>query len=280
MILIDYNQIFLANIFAQGKGDNINENLIRHTILSCTLSYKRAFGAEYGEIVFCSDGRGNYWRKSVYPYYKANRKKNREQSGLNWQPIFDSLNKIRYEIKEYMPYKMIAVETAEADDIIATIVKAYYKKEQILILSGDQDFIQLHQYRGVRQYSPIQKKYIHHNDPQYYLREKILRGDPGDGIPNFLSDDDCFVSPDKRQKPLREQTLQEYLKKDILEYEDNLLKNYYRNEQLINLLSNIPASLSDEILKCFDGQVVTRSKMMEYFMKNGLKILMESITEF
>lgn len=280
MILIDYNQIFLANIFAQNRNGDINENLIRHTILSCTLSYKRSFGKEYGEIVFCSDGYGNYWRKSVYPYYKANRKKNREQSGLDWQPIFDSLNKIREEIKQYLPYRMIVVESAEADDIIAVLVKEYFRQQPMLILSGDHDFIQLQKYNNVRQYSPIQKKYVYNDNPNQFLREKILRGDPGDGIPNFLSDDDCFVSPDKRQRPLREQTLQTYLAKDLSEYEDDLLKNYYRNEQLINLISNIPNDLCNKILLSYEQQKPTKSRMMEYFMKNGLKLLMESITEF
>jgi hypothetical protein len=280
VLLIDYNQIFLANIFSQGATDNINENLIRHTILSSTLYYKKTFGSKYGNVVFCGDGQGSCWRKTIYPFYKANRRKSRDKSELNWHVIFESLNKIRDEILEYLPYKVVVINNTEADDTIATLVKKYHKQEPTMILSGDHDFIQLHRYTNVIQYSPIQKRYVTHNDPDLYLREKILRGDPGDGVPNFLSDDDCFVSPDKRQKPLRSKILQEYLNKPLSDFDSKLLQNYNRNEKVIDLIRFIPFDIECQIITEFENQKPSRGKMMGYFMQNGLKILMENLSEF
>ena len=276
-ILIDYNQVFLSAIFSQGKN-NINEDLVRHTVLSCTLSYKRHFGKEFGDLIFCADGIGNCWRKEVYPYYKANRKKNRESSGIDWHPIFESLNKIREEIKEYLPYKLISIETAEADDVISVVARKL--DEPVLILSGDQDFIQLHKYPNIKQYAPIQKKYVRHDDPELFLRVKILSGDSGDGVPNILSDDDAIINPDKRQKPLRETRIKELLSISVEDFEEPLKKNYYRNEKLINLIDFIPNHLEEKILYELNTQTPSRNKMMSYFMKNKLRLLLEDLTDF
>ena len=278
MVLIDFNQIFLASIFSQCKHSAFDENMIRHIIISCILSYKRKFGNEYGALVFCCDGR-NYWRKQIFPHYKANRKKQRESNGLDWKIIFDSLNNIRTELKENMPYRLIEIDTAEADDVIATIVKKFHNSEPILILSGDRDFIALQKYPGVKQYSPVQKLFVSSDDPIVYLKEKILSGDPGDGVPNFLSDGDTFVHPDKRQKPLREKILEKYLKLPIEFYEDNLLVNFKRNEQLIDL-SFVPVDLEQKIIECYEEQKPSKKNMMRYFLDKNLTLLLEHLNQF
>jgi hypothetical protein len=279
-IFVDYNQVFLSTIFAFNKSNfnEVNESLIRHTVLSCALSYKRKYSEEYGNLIFCCDSHGNYWRKDIFKYYKASRKKYRDSTGLNWDDIYHSLNKIREEMLCYMPYKVIMLDTAEADDIIATLCK--YIKEPILILSGDQDFIPLQCFKNVKQYAPIQKKWVRHDNPSVYLKEKILRGDVGDGIPNFLSDDDTFVNPDKRQTPLREKKLQVYLNTSVDTYDVKLQMNYKRNQTLIDLINFIPSDLESSIIKEFEEQHPTRKKIMSYFINNGLKLLMENLTEF
>lgn len=276
-ILIDYNQVFLSNIFAQ-KNNDIDENLVRHTVLSCTLSYKNKFGNEFGDVIFCADGRGSSWRKSYYPYYKANRKKNRERSSIDWSPIFESLNKIRDEIKDNLPYKLIMVDNAEADDVISVVARNTI--EPVLILSGDQDFIQLHVYPHIKQYAPVQKKYIYHDNPSQYLVEKILKGDSSDNIPNVLSDDDSIVNPDKRQKPLREAKFRELLAIDKDKLEGEIQRNFIRNEKLVDLINFIPQELEEKILEQLNNQKPNRKKLMNYFINNDLKILMSHLNNF
>ena len=147
-----------------------------------------------------------------FPYYKGTRKKDRQKSSLDWNEIFELLNKIRDEIRDHMPYKVVEVDGAEADDVIASLVRDQAMRnirlqnnmqpaKKVLILSGDKDFVQLQRYKFVNQYNPIQKKFMNGIDPKVYLLEHIIKGDRGDGIPNFLSDDDTFVS-EKRQRPL------------------------------------------------------------------------------
>ena len=161
-------------------------------VLTSLRSYEKQYAEDYGEVVLAYDSR-HYWRKDVFPFYKASRKKARAESSHDWTAIFEVLNKIRDEIREYFPYKVVEVHGAEADDVISTLCKNKGPKDKILILSGDKDFIQLQKYPGVRQYNPITKRPVSHDDPWQYIKEHVMRGDKSDGIPNFLSDDDTFV---------------------------------------------------------------------------------------
>ena len=86
MLLIDNNQIILANIFQASKdGEPLNEDYIRHTVLNTYRKYRTKF-RQYGDMILCNDGN-NYWRKQVFPYYKANRKKQQEASIVTGKQI-------------------------------------------------------------------------------------------------------------------------------------------------------------------------------------------------
>ena len=281
----------ISNIMMQlGNHTNsaVEENMVRHMVLNSLRSYKAKYGIEYGEMIIACDNH-NYWRKQLFPYYKANRKKGIEKSELNWKQIFECLNKIRQELKDHFAYRIIEIPTAEADDVIASLCHKFgtleenmdfEQIEKILILSGDHDFIQLHKYKNVSQYDPVRKKKITHKNPTEYLREHILRGDVGDGVPNFLSPDNCFVIGE-RQKPISAKKLETWLKQDPKMFcTEVMLRNYKRNEQLINL-SEIPKDIYNSVLTSYEEQANKKPKdLMNYFIVNKLKILMESINEF
>lgn len=288
MIILDLNQTMISNLMMQiGNHTNIQleEGLLRHMVLNSIRLYRQKFVKEFGEIVIACDDK-NYWRKQAYPYYKANRKKAREQSELDWTAIFESLNAIREELKEYFPYKVIQVESAEADDVIGTLCKQFGSEgplavgEKILILSGDKDFNQLQKYSNVQQYDPVRKKFLKADDPYKYLQEHIMKGDSGDGIPNMLSDDNCLVVG-TRQKPLTQKKMADWLGKKPEEFcDERLLRNYKRNQQLVDL-DYIPKHIHDGVLEQFNNQNnKDRSKLFNYFIKYKLKNLLESIGEF
>jgi hypothetical protein len=274
----------LSNLMMQlGNHTNaeIEENMVRHMVLNSLRSYKSKFGDEYGEMVIACDNT-NYWRKQIFPYYKANRKKNQENSEMDWKSIFECLSKIRAELKEYFPYRVIDIESAEADDIIATLASTFgggFNEKEIMILSGDKDFIQLHKYSHVNQYDPVRKKKISHEDPDLYLREHILKGDAGDGIPNVLSSDNCFVIGE-RQKPLTKKRIDTLIDKTAETIDSQYKRNYFRNKQLIDL-TQVPEEIRIKVLESYEAQSgKSRDKMFNYFITNKLKHLMESIQEF
>jgi len=279
MILVDMNQISLASLMMHlhiNKGE-LDDEMVRHMILNSVRMYRTMFNEDYGEIVLTYDSRA-YWRKQIFPQYKANRKKNRESDGKDWNSIFEVLNQIKDEIREFLPYKVVETYGAEADDVIATLCK-HYKNEKIMIVSGDKDFIQLQKYNNVKQYSPITKKHINGVDAVVYIKEHILKGDKSDGVPNVLSPDHTFTD-DLRQRPLTSKKMQSIMAQDIDDLDDEVKRNYQRNDILINL-DNIPEKLEEEILDDFKSATCgDRSKLLKYFIDKRLKSLTEQIGEF
>jgi len=274
MIIIDMNQIMISNLMTQLKHDFLNEKLVRHMVLTSLKKYEREYSDEYGEMILAYDSK-HYWRKDYFPFYKQNRKKDREKSKHNWSQIFDVLNLIRDEIREYFPWKVMEVHGAEADDVISTLCK---NKDigKVLILSGDKDFIQLQKYPGVHQFNPTTKKYIYTDNPYQYIKEHIIKGDKSDGIPNFLSADDTFVTS-VRQKPISQKKLNVWVDQDPEKFCQNQeqFNNYCRNRTLIDF-DYVPEEIEDKIMSEY-GSLNSGGKQvpLEYFQKHQLNDLME-----
>lgn len=282
MILVDFNQVCISNFMMQvGNHTNlkIEEDLVRHMVLNTLRMVHTKFKEKYGEMILCADSN-RYWRRDFFPHYKANRKKDRESSDVDWNALFKFLNMLRDEIKENFPYKVLKVTGAEADDVIGTLVKHFHDKEdKILIVSSDKDFVQLQKYSNVAQWSPKTKNFIRTSDPKAYVFEHILKGDRGDGIPNFLSADDTFVT-NKRQKPLSSKKIELVKVNGIESVGQSALPGFYRNQQLVDL-DYIPVELQEQIILEYDNVVPpSRSKLLNYFVKHKLKNLTESIGDF
>lgn len=283
MIICDYSGIAISGMFSQ-RTDDVNEDFLRHTILNSLRMYNTRYKDKYGEMVLACDGGS--WRKNVFTEYKASRKTSREASSLDWESIWKSINLIREEIRENLPYKVVQVPGAEADDVIATLVESTQEfgcNEKVMIVSADKDFEQLQKYSNVSQFSPMTKKLITNKSPRKYLMEHVLRGDSGDGVPNVLSDDDTFVDPNKRQPPLRAKILTNWIDnysklEDIME--PQIYKNYLRNRTCIDL-SYIPEEVSASIMKCYNEQPsIGNSKVFNYLIQKRCKMLVGCAQEF
>ena len=278
MIIVDINQIMISNLMVTIHRDNLElgEDLIRHMVLNSLRGHNKKFRKEYGQMVIACDS-GNVWRRQAFPNYKAGRKANREKSEHDWTMIFDLLSKVKNEIKQFLPYKVIEVETVEADDIIAVLCRR--TNEKVLILSGDKDFIQLHNDR-IKQYNPVLNKFVGQGEnPSLYIREHILKGDRSDGIPNVLSDDNVFIEG-RRQRPLSKKKIEAWCNEIVPTFNDEEQKNYERNKTLIDL-NCVPKELEDKINREFENfEVATRDKILGYFINKKLKTLIESIDEF
>ena len=286
MIIIDMNLLSLASVmmnmrmsgvFDKDKEpQDIEEDMVRHMILNSIRMYRTMFKEKHGEVVLAYDSR-HYWRRDIFPEYKASRKKGRENNQEQWDKIFNFLGRLKKEFKQILPYKFLEVYGAEADDIIGTLCREY-QDQKTMIISGDKDFIQLQKYDNVSQYSPITKKMVNGHNPSTYIKEHILKGDTGDGIPNVLSPDHTFVEG-LRQRPLSKKKIEAWIKSET-GMSDEVKRNYQRNHKLINL-DNTPEDLQKSILETFnEAPCGDRSKILTYFIENKLKELTDSIGDF
>ena len=280
MILVDMNQISVASVMMHlhmTKQTKPDEDMVRHMILNSLRMYRMKFCDEYGELILCYDSK-HYWRRDYYPEYKHSRKKGRQASSNDWDAIFEVLNAIKAELKEFFPYKFLEVYGAEADDIIAALAgELEFDSGKTLILSGDKDFIQLQKFRNVTQYSPITKKFVNGVDPYTYLDEHVLKGDSSDGVPNVLSPDNTFVDG-IRQKPLSKKKIQAMIAGDFPN--DEVKRNYQRNKKLIDLKESPPELYIDILKEYQEAPDGDRSKLLNYFTQKRLRNLVESIGEF
>ena len=297
MILIDYSQVALASILTfqadlkSGDQEKVI-NLIRHVALSSIKSFKKKYGKEYGEIVICCDGR-KYWRRDFFQYYKAGRKKARDKSDLPWTLIFDTLNQMRQDVAEHFPYRVMHIDEAEADDIIAVMSKwtqenalveegLITEPQKVLILSSDHDFMQLQKYDNVNQWSPNTKKFIKVNKKEVHekmITHIVKAGD--DGIPNILSKDDVFMTGE-RQKPVSAKRLQEFIENGFIACKnDEERRNWHRNTTLVDF-NHIPEKISQTIVENYLNNPPKGDKMtaMKYLMEHRCRLLLEEIEEF
>ena len=283
MILVDLNQVLISNYMAQTRGQKApNIDMFRHMVLNSIRGYNLKFKEEYGTQILCADS-ANPWRRDYFPNYKYQRKQVRletQESSDKWDDLFDIITEVKHEIAENFPYMVLSVDNSEADDIIAILCReAHNNKEKVMIISGDKDFIQLHKYDEVNQYSPIQKKFIKDEDPKKYLHEQIIKGDRSDGVPNILSDDNVFVTGEKQQ-PIHKKRLQEWAELDNIPLGSITRLNYQRNKKLIDL-EEIPLALQEDIINTYRSyQIPDSSKLLQYFIDHKLKNLMSNINDF
>jgi hypothetical protein len=282
MIIVDFSQIAYACILehlASTKQPNADIDMVRHVILNSLRSNVKKFKNEYGEVVIALDDR-NYWRRNYFPHYKASRKKNRDKSPFNWASIFTCLDTLKEELNDHAMYKIIGVRGCEADDIIGTLAYAYAPREKILILSGDKDFNQLQVLPNVHQFSPLLKKMIVEQFPEVSLKQQIIRGDSGDGVPNILSPDDVFVTGG-RQKPIMEKKIIAWLNMDAGAFcTAEMLRNFKRNEILIDL-KQIPEEIKTNITVAYETAIPKgRNHFWKYLLASKLGELSSSVQDF
>lgn len=276
MILVDYSAISIGAVVINRMGTE--ERLLRHLILNNLRSYNKKHRDTYGEMVLCMDHSS--WRKQAFPYYKASRQKSREESKLDWDEIFTTLNKISDEIKNFMPYRVLHVNGAEGDDCIASMVhrtQEFGKHEPVMIIAADKDYIQLQRYPNVKQWSTNTKKMVKGN-PTEWLHEAIVKGQAKDGIPNIKSPADFYMNEGGRQKPINAKFLEHAL--DLNNLTDEERARYHENEMLMSF-EHIPDDLEARINNEYESYKIPQmSGVLNYLIKSRCANLTQHLEDF
>lgn len=278
MILIDTSQLVIASAlndsgYSAKSSDDENKNMIKHIFYNTIRSYRKKFGHQYGEIAFAIDSR-KYWRKEFFPHYKFKRAKKREDSDINWELIFQIKDELKQELHDYFPYHVIEADGAEADDVLAVMSKNIHERH--LIVASDHDSGQL-QSDTVDQYCPRKKKILKNDvSVERLVFLHILKGDTGDGICNIKSPNDSFVTG-TRQKPITEKFIEECWGNGIPEEFEQRFKE---NELLVNL-NMIPDHIVKRILDNWHNRPQKdRTKVFNFFLENGYKLLLKDVGDF
>lgn len=200
MILIDFAHLCKRCVYVavtqakakKEKGKYITDDFkgfMLHSILNSLIHTYKNYKQKYGEVILCLEG--NSWRKDIYPTYKANRKKNRDKSEINWDEVYPIIDELVSVLKNSLNVKVYQHDNAEADDIIAVLCEKYNKENrEVLIVSSDKDFIQLMAYENVSIFDPIKKEQVElysRDEIDDILLEHIIKGDEVDNIPNIIS---------------------------------------------------------------------------------------------
>jgi len=234
-------------------------------------------------VILVFDGTGSTTnKKNLFADYKGNRK---IQRITNWDG-FDNREEESASIEnqilrlvsylKFLPVDLLAIDKVEADDVIAYITNK--AKEEVYIMSADQDFIQLVNDK-VTVYSPIKKKFYtpklvkedYKLYPQNYINQKILMGDNSDNIPGVKG-----LGPKKLFKLFPELEQPEKITfSEIMEkcnekrtehglYEDicNFNKQLQMNQQLMDLTEvDIPEDGIEEIEEVLTSDPVKLDKL-------------------
>lgn len=205
MILVDISSIFHRMVHVSSNSKYVkreNGAVITDSFIHITkkMIFDELMGIEsefsgYGQLVICLDDTSKqYWRRDYFPKYKHKRKTMREESDIDWVEVYSHINDLVEHIKNYLPWKVVSVPGAEADDVILILAREYGGRgEKILIHSPDKDLIQAQLNNpNVKQYSALTKKWIvpenKHDDMNHWLLEHVCLGDSSDCVPRVIDD--------------------------------------------------------------------------------------------
>lgn len=292
--LVDFSQIVISTLMATFKpGEEITVDIMRHLCLNTIRANVLKNKKLYPTIVICVDNaKDGYWRRDFAAYYKKNRSAGREKSEWDWETIFHGMHTVVSELKEHMPYIVVDKTKTEADDVIGVLCKHLndnYPSCKVMITSSDGDFTQLHKFPNVKQWSPIQKKWVQckHGSPRNDLRYKIVKGDKKDAVAGINVRSDYVISKleGERAKPIStEKFLNPILKADNpLELDlmtDEQKLRYAENEVLLDF-EKIPDHIREPIIDQFENvPAAPRRKIYPYFVSRRLVKLLESVNDF
>ncbi len=276
-ILVDFNNTAVRTLFSSEvltydpdnpkKVIDVDWNLWEYRLFDGL--YKSLYNVKgAGEIVLAIDG-DTYWRKVIWPKYKAKRREQREKLDFDWDLYFQRYQQFQEELVKYTPFKVLKENYAESDDIIAVIClhSPNNNHTEYHIISNDSDFIQLS--RGnVKIYNPLKKSYVAHPSPELWLVETCLRGQAQkDNIYNVKTPLD--YPEDKRKPPLGEKMAEKIIAGGYKKWlKDNKLEERFEiNRNLIDF-TRIPISLREKILKSYSSYVTPRPEILYDWIKD------------
>lgn len=292
-LFIDFNNLAIRNYFGAKEiiedPNNIQWGLWRYNVFNQI--YQPLWKIKNVKEIILAVDDSNSWRKSFYSRYKESRRKNRDNSVHDWKQIYKHLNVLASEFKHHMPFKVLKVKNAEADDVIAVLVKNF--TNPCIIVSGDEDYLQLLRRTDVRLYDPYKHVLLPENpedfNPKDFLLEAVFCGQKKDDIPNIITPNDWGKTPETegKRKPGFGKKSFEKIKDDIKSFLNKKyeIKGYGKVDLWYNLKRNrvlmdfdkIPNTIVNRVVEEYNksGDFPPPENIILFFEKYNMRSFLE-----
>jgi len=276
-VLIDFNNLAIRHFLTKdvaGFTSNPDLSLWRYTTFNSIYTMLMKF-KKVKEVVVAIDDRVS-WRKLYFKRYKESRKKKRDTSTINWPLLYAELNDLATQIFHDIPFKVLKVRNAEADDIIGII--CLDGKDKYIVVSNDEDYLQLYSNK-TRIYNPSKQAFVVCNNTERFLNEKCLIGQPKDDIFNIKTPLDWPVG--KRKPGFGIKSAEKVLEAGLDEWleQNNLKKRFHINRNLIDF-KRIPEVVKNRVLKRYHEYTYPDPKNIYHFFKrNRFRGFLEEINQ-
>lgn len=279
LMLIDFNNLIFRTLFAKDVEIHSEAPLLNLWKVMVFDSVYSAFtyNDKVDEVILAIDAK-RQWRKAYYPRYKESRKANRDRTGLDWTFLFKVISQFIADIKHHMPFKVMQIRSAEADDIIGTLCLNLDCK--CIVSSNDEDYLQLTSNR-VKLWNPSKRKFVSCDDPRKFLTMKCLMGQKKDDIPNVKTPNDWGRTHDtfgKRRPPLGPKTAEKIIAAGVEEWlEENDLNAHFKRNRILIDFEKIPHTVQDRVLnQYYDYNFPPPENMYQFFEKFEMRNYIEN----
>ena len=267
LVLLDFSNIMYSTFFSL-MGSNVDNekffsesiNLWKHLILNSIISYSRKFKVDTKNMVLCFDEK-YVWRNDIFKYYKKNRKKGRDNSGIDFKKFFEEMDIFKKELNENFPLMSLQCTKAEADDIIYILCKKLSSKYELIVGSMDKDLRAVLRFDNVKFFNIKRQggKWINIDKREIpaMMQRHIIMGDVSDGIPNIFSDEDTYMNDSKKSKRLGDKKITEIIENGLDNYitTKKQRERYEQNTRLIDM-----EFIPDEIIKNIEKEFIKEFK--------------------
>lgn len=176
-------RVHAAKSYNKGPADADAAGLAMHISLNTIKSFYKKHQPDQLAVVF--EG-GKNWRKTYTASdeciskrgYKANRVKD-----ASMVPFFELIKGFEELAREHTSLVCLSNPILEGDDLIGGYARRFAEAgDEVIILSGDKDFVQLLKYPNITLINPDNGKPREIEDPDFFMFEKCFRGDKGDNV--------------------------------------------------------------------------------------------------
>jgi 5'-3' exonuclease len=286
VILFDFNNLAVRTFFVKEIGAaTVNPDYGLWRFMTFDSVYKSLFRVkEANEIVLAVDDRKS-WRKLYWKRYKESRKIKRDTSNVDWPSFYRELEDFVLTIKDNIPVKVLRIDNAEADDVIATL--CMNRTYMFTIISTDEDFLQLSS-PAVKIYNPRKQEYVICEDTHKFIITKSLTGQSKDDIFNIKTPLDWGLTPEtlgKRKPGFGPKSAEKVMKGGLSKLDewlkDNDLEERFKVNRVLMDFNYIPKVLQRRILDEYSGYEYPNPENMYGFCKRyGFRGYTENFQQF